>query len=282
MSDKKFKHDPTEENADFDVFAMTLLFDEKVGLPEQNEVEEAASRHLGQNKVFTGNGENVGVACLDRTVETGKGNMPVLLMMSACFENDDKMITDFDRAQLWDCPDHERILSECRYAFTAIDSFGGGLLSTERAQLEIDWLATLLDLFPQCRAVYFANSGKLMETDRLREMINDSDKELFPYMAVNVRYFSTGESDGELLIDTLGMAILGLPDIQYRFKGRNPSDIVCHAYNMACHLLYHDCPVMDGDTVGGFNANGEPANWVCRYETAFVEPPREVISINVG
>ena len=40
-----------------------------------------------------------------------------------------------------------------------------------------------------------------------------------------------------MLVDTLGMSLLFLPDIQYHFHGLDPNLIVNHAYNTASYLL---------------------------------------------
>lgn len=43
-----------------------------------------------------------------------------------------------------------------------------------------------------------------------------------------------------MLVDTLGMSLLFLPDIQYHFHGLDPNLIVNHAYNTALYLLIND------------------------------------------
>ena len=43
-----------------------------------------------------------------------------------------------------------------------------------------------------------------------------------------------------MLVDTLGMSLLFLPDLQYHFRGLEPNLIVNHAYNTASYLLIND------------------------------------------
>ena len=43
-----------------------------------------------------------------------------------------------------------------------------------------------------------------------------------------------------MLVDTLGMSLLFLPDIQYHFHGLDPNLIVNHAYNIALYLLINN------------------------------------------
>ena len=43
-----------------------------------------------------------------------------------------------------------------------------------------------------------------------------------------------------MLVDTLGMSLLFLPDLQYHFRGLDPNLMVNHAYNTALYLLIND------------------------------------------
>ena len=47
---------------------------------------------------------------------------------------------------------------------------------------------------------------------------------------------------GPMLIDTLGMNTLFLPDLQYHFHDMDPNWVVNHAYNVASYILEHDNP----------------------------------------
>lgn len=76
---------------------------------------------------------------------------------------------DAGRSQMWDVlAVRDRILSECKYSVLAHDMLGGGLEMMERANLEMDYLGALLELYPTCEAVYSLNSGKLILVDIIR------------------------------------------------------------------------------------------------------------------
>lgn len=97
----------------------------------------------------------------------------------------------------------------------ATDFLAGGLLSLERANLEMDFLAALAELFPSCEAFFFNISGKLFEADEIRNnQIEGSDR--FIHYAVNVRFF-TIQGTNDMMVDTLGMGTLCIPDLQYHF-----------------------------------------------------------------
>lgn len=87
-----------------------------------------------------------------------------------------------------------------------------------------------------------------------------------------------------LLIDTVGMNTLYLPDLQYHFHDVDPNWIVNHAYNVASYILENDNPIKSGETVDGI-INGRMTRelqWKCQYEEALIQPMREVIDIHMG
>jgi len=98
--------------------------------------------------------------------------------------------------------------------------------------------------------------------------IEGSDR--FIRFGVNVRFFNI-EGTEDMLIDTVGMSTLFLPDLQY-------------PYNVASYILEHDNPIQDGETIDGV-ADGQMSReiqWKCQYEDALIQPPREVLDIHMG
>ena len=277
------EEETADENPRGSVFVMRLLFDEKTALPDGETVKKTAEGFLGKTDIFAANNETVGIACLDSTVETADGNVPVMLMITACSEDDNSSLGEAERSQMWDCPDHDKILEECKYSITAVDMLAGGLSSQDRAELEMDYLSALLELFPGCKAVLFVNSGKLFKADDIRSR-SLPDGSMFTYFAVNIRFFKVQDTD-DMLVDTLGMDTVFLPDLQYHFHGADPNHVVRHAYNLLCYILDNNCPIEDDDTVDGFDSNGKLSpsiQWRCCYGQSLVEPSREVIDIHMG
>lgn len=87
-----------------------------------------------------------------------------------------------------------------------------------------------------------------------------------------------------MLIDTVGMSTLFLPDLQYHFHGMDPNWVVNHAYNAASYILEHDNPIKDGETVDGVTDGqmSREIQWKCQYEDALIQPPRGVLDIHMG
>ena len=136
--------------------------------------------------------------------------------------------------------------------------------------------------YPTCEAFYFQNCGKLFLAEDVRShQIEGSDR--FIRFGVNVRFFNI-EGTEDMLIDTVGMSTLLLPDLQYHFHGMDPNWVVNHAYNVASYILEHDNPIQDGETIDGV-ADGQMCReiqWKCQYEDALIQPPRGVLDINMG
>ena len=107
-------------------------------------------------------------------------------------------------------------------------------------------------------------------------------------ISVSIKSFAEGLSgklqSGDMLIDTVGMSTLFLPDLQYHFHGMDPNWVVNHAYNAASYILEHDNPIQDGETIDGV-ADGQMSReiqWKCQYEDALIQPPRGVLDIHMG
>ena len=156
------------------------------------------------------------------------------------------------------------------------------LPALERANLDADFLEALAELYPTCEAFYFQNCGKLFLAEDVRShQIEGPDR--FIRFGVNVRFFNI-EGTEDMLIDTVGMSTLFLPDLQYHFHGMDPNWVVNHAYNVASYILEHDNPIQDGETIDGV-ADGQMCReiqWKCQYEDALIQPPRGVLDINMG
>ena len=93
---------------------------------------------------------------------------------------------------------------------------------------------------------------------------------------VNVRLFRVEDTDGELLMDSLGLHAFGLPDLQCRFRGLDPSAVANLLLNTALYVFEHGDVIEDGNTISGLGGDGQ---WPCRHEAAQVAPDRAVLAI---
>lgn len=264
------------------VFVIQLLMKEPVAMPEKEKMEQIMEKHLGPVECFCHDDKTAGFAPQKYRVEFKDASLPPQLMVMGCAPSEGMKMDEITRSQFWDCPDSETILSECRYRVLATDMLAGGMDYRDRAEMLVDFVEALVELYPSCVAVFFHSSGKMLT----REQILDNPvprEDRFLYYAVNVRFFKI-EGTGDMLVDTLGMSTLYLPDLQYHFHDVDPNCVVNHAYNLLSYLFENDCPIEDGETVDGIE-NGEMSGdvqWKCQYEDSLIQPVRPVLDVNMG
>lgn len=269
------------------VFMVQLLMKEKCGMPSDERLREVLTKYLGKVEQFGDpdklKGKSALFAAWDHIGRFQDAEMPVQLMITSCERFQPEKIDDFKRSQMWDClDDRDRILSECRYQVLATDMLGGALPAQERANMLMDYLEALVELYPQCEAVYNFNSGKLILAEEIRsKQVTGLDR--FIKYAVNARFFNV-QGTGDSVVDTLGLSLLYIEDLQYHFHGMDPNWVVNHAYNMASYLLCNDNPMKDEDTIDGIR-DGQivrDIQWRCQYEDALIQPARPVIDVCMG
>lgn len=264
------------------VFVIQLLMREPAAMPEKEKMEQIMEKHLGPVECFCHDGKTAGFAPQKYRAEFKDASLPPQLFIMECVPSEGMKIDELARSQFWDCPDSETILSECRYQVVATDMLGGGMDYRDRAEMLVDYIEALVELYPSCEAVFFHSPGKMLTREQI--LNNSVPKEnRFLYYGVNVRFFNI-QGTGDKMVDTLGMSTLYLPDLQYHFHGVDPNFVVNHAYNLLTYLFENDCPIKDGETVDGIE-NGKMSGdvqWKCQYEDSLIQPVRPVLDINMG
>lgn len=275
-----FQQDLSQEENPGAVFIMKLLFKEPPAFPEKERMTAVMEKHLGEVDCFCHDEKGAGFGAREYLSQTKEGTIPAQLMIMPCSPFDGNEIDSFRREQMWDCrEDRDRILSECRYQVFATDIMAVWLGAKERAALDMDFMEALVELYPACEAVYFFNSGKLILAKAIKGHQVPRDSR-FVKFAVNARFFNIQGTD-DMMVDTLGMSTLFLPDLQYHFHGMDPNWVVHHAYNIADYILANDNPIQSGDTIDGIagGAFSQEIQWRCQYENALIQPVRQVIDI---
>lgn len=270
------------------VFMVQLLMKERCETPSLERMAQALERHIGRVEAAEPSGRTADAmkglalfAALDHLGHFSDGKkLPVQVSVMPCETFHPEKIDEMRRSQMWDClQDRDRILSECGYCVFANDMLCGALPPLERADFDMDFLEALLELYPGCEAVYCLNSGKLMPADAIRKGAAEGPDRFIRY-AVNVRFFNVGGT-GDHIVDTLGLSLLYLEDLQYHFHTMDPNWVVGHAYNMASYILANNRPIKDGDTIDGVTDGrlDQGLQWKCRFEDAMVQPLRPVLDV---
>lgn len=299
---KEKKPEPEEKKSPLDemdplirpggVFMVQLLMKERCETPSLERMTEVMERHIGKVEVGqplkqTADAmKNITLfAAMDHIAKFSNGEAPVQVSVMPCDTFHPETIDEMRRNQMWDClQDRDRILSECKYCVFANDILTGALDPLERANLDMDYLEALLELFPTCEAVYSLNTGKLVLADVIRSKTVSGLDRFIRYI-VNARFFNIDGTDDNHIVDTLGMSLLYMEDLQYHFHSMDPNWVVGHAYNIASYILENRRPIKDGDTVDGVAEGGrfdQGIQWKCRFEDAIVKPDRPVLDVHMG
>lgn len=273
------------------VFMVQLLMKEKCETPSIKRMTEVMERHIGKVEVGQPLKETADAmknitlfAAMDHIAKFSNGQSPVQVSFMPCDTFYPEKIDEMKRSQMWDClQDRDRILSECKYCIFANDMLAGALDPLERANLDMDYLEALLELFPTCEAVYSLNTGKLILADTIRNRTYTGLDRYIHYV-VNARFFNI-QGTNDSVVDTLGMSLLYMEDLQYHYHDMDPNWVVRHAYTIASYCLDNRRPIKDGDTVDGVAADGnldQSIQWKCHFEDALIGPGRPVLDINMA
>lgn len=282
---KVFEQDLEQKSAPTGaVFIIHLLMEEPCSMPDKDLVLSAMNKHLGDIDCYSYDDSSAGFAAKRYSVHYEKDNkdVPPLLMFSAATEVTKPVMDEMEMSQTWDCPEADELLTSCKYQVFASDMLAAGLHYQERAELIVDYVDALLEIFPSCKAVVFETSKKMYTREALFNC-NVPKEDKFIYYAVNVRFFNIQDTD-DMIVDTLGMGALFMPDLQYHFHGMDPNEVVNHAYNVLSYMFARENPIKSGDHIDGIKDGkmSRDVQWNVRYEGSLIQPMREVIDFNMN
>lgn len=266
------------------IFIVHLLMDGMYEMPDKARMHEVMNKHLGETDCFCHDGRVAGFSPKKYIVHFEKkhADVPPQLMITDCVKISKPIMDDISASQLWNCPEGNEILDECGYQVMATDMLAAGLDYKERAEMLVDYIEALIELYPSCKAVVFETSKKMFTRE---EILNCTvpKKSRFIYYAVNVRLFNIQDSN-DMLVDSIGMSTLFLPDLQYHFHDMDPNEVVNHAYNLLSYIYDNENPIKNGDHIDGIvdGHMSQELQWTVQYEDSLIQPIREVIDVNMG
>ena len=193
-------------------------------------------------------------------------------------------LDDMKRSQLWDVPDAEKLIAECKYTVLVNTMLGAALPYKEQAEVMLSQVEAALECYPECIGIYAPQSGKLITPEMFEEQKHSGLTERFIQLFMNVRLFNVSGAD-EMIVDSLGFFVFGGADVQVHFKGMDPNHVVNYVYNIASYQFDNDFPIKSGDTIDSIDENGRmqiTPQWTVQYENALIDPERTVLDINCG
>jgi hypothetical protein len=175
--------------------------------------------------------------------------------------------------QSWDWKEARAAVAIHRCTVVVSDLLASGLPYQERLDLFQDVLLATLEVVPAC-ALLWRPCGRLVEPTAYRRSHRGGEAGDPLYGPLNVRMFTEGD---EVLMDTLGLSALGLPDLQSKFSGGavDPNTVAGLLHGAARYVYGRGDVLKDGDTVPG----PSEARWECRRTTALAPPARAVVEV---
>ena len=137
------------------VFGIRMLMEDKCEMPDRETVQDVMDRHLGRSECFCYDAQVIGFSASQYSVHFAKENKdisPQLLIMG-CKPITAPVMDGMEKSQTWDCPECDDILQQCTWQVAASDMMAAGLNYKERAEMLVQYVEALMELFPSCRAV---------------------------------------------------------------------------------------------------------------------------------
>lgn len=215
---------------------------------------------------------------IDVRTDGGSASVPArtVVMPSETVANVGMLHESLSQTRDWD--DAVAALAQSTRRVVVSDLFAKDLPARERLAL---FEAVVLGIIEAARpaAIHWKPAGKLVDPSALLRASGSSSVDALPQAAINVRLFRIARSDEDLLMDTLGLASLGLPDMQVLFHGMEPGRVAAHLYAVALYTLRHGELVEEGETIEGPTRGTE---WTARRGQSLVEPARPVYDFHPG
>jgi hypothetical protein len=216
--------------------------------------------------------------CWDFSSEFNDATIPAHIVLA--HSSDGKSQTGLEDAlqQSWAWQEAREAIGRSGHSLLLTDLMASGLTPKARLSVFHNALESVLALAP-CAAIWWKAARHVVDPAVYAEARKSSGFHPLRF-AVNVRLFNVSHRTlGELIMDTLGLGTLGLPDLQCHFRELDPNDIARVLYNSAYYLFDNGDIIQDGHTIQGLRSDDK---WRCRHEAALAKPDRVVVDINPG
>ena len=185
-----FRQNLNEKGSFQTLFQIYLLFTQKGTRPDGKEVQKVLLSKFEKVDIVANVKDSLSTFAIWKYIVEYKDNqrLPAQVLMSDFKNFDGNNVDLMQRSQLWDCPEKDEILSNCKYKIMLSDFMASGLPYKERCAMLTEWLETTLELFPDCIAVWTPSSGKLLTRE---QVLNNpwAAPTRFLHFGMNIRFF---------------------------------------------------------------------------------------------
>jgi hypothetical protein len=175
-----------------------------------------------------------------------------------------------DVSQTWDWAEAEQVVAGARHSLLVTEMLAADAPAADRVAALTEVVAELVRATAPL-AISWPHSQRV--SDPRAFVADDLDG------VINVRLFAVAGEADTLVMDTLGLHVFGLPDLQCHFRGRDPGEIATLLYSTAVYVFDSGDVIYDGNTISGPDGKGR---FVCHHEPSLLEPRRVVLDIDLG
>ncbi len=170
------------------------------------------------------------------------------------------------------------IVRKCTHMVLVTELMSRTLEPQDRVRVFHNTVATLLATAPPL-AIRCLHSHCLVNPQTIKRCVDFLSKPDLT-LVFNIRMFKLGDTDSNTFVmDTCGLATLGLPDLQVHFQELDTSEIATFLYNLGHYIFQNGDCIEDGHTVQGLSVD---QRWRCQHEMAMIGPKRIVVDVDSG
>lgn len=214
----------------------------------------------------------------DYEVEFEEGRIPaqgtIFILETEGIEIE-KLETSF--RQSWNWREAESVVRTCKFEILLTDIMSRNLDYKLRLEFFQKFVASIVEAMDP-KAVWISNGEKIMNREEYLDCFDKNDYQNLNGF-LNVRMFNLQESNGEMIMDTLGLNSLGLPDFEIKFSEFDPSIIAGLLFNYGSYIYDEGVVIENGNTIQGIE---ESQKWKCYFKESLIEPKRIIIEIENG
>jgi hypothetical protein len=181
-----------------------------------------------------------------------------------------------DIQQSWRRGGAEELLRSCREARLVAEMMAQALRPQDRVSLFHGVLRAMIEVAAPDALVFKHSQQVVTPADYLAAC---GQAPILRPGSLNVRFFNISNSDGNMIMDTRGLADIGLHDLQCHFRDLDPRDVARVLFDTAVYIFENGPVIESGQTVAGIRPDSK---WRCQFENSLLEPQREVLDLNPG
>jgi hypothetical protein len=171
--------------------------------------------------------------------------------------------------QTWDWPGADEAVERCRSAVLVSEMFADGFDAEERVSA-LTAVLRVLSRLTRPVLISWPLSQRVVDPEADADELDG---------VINIRLFTVAGDESALVMDSLGLHIFGLPDVQCHFRDRAPAEIAALLHSTATYLFASGDVIADGNTISSLDGDGI---YRCRRERSLVAPSRTVLDIDLG